>query len=67
MALHENTSLAPVNQRVLGSSPRGGAFYRNPIYLFRLDFLFLVCKHWVCQRLRPLKHFPTKSQLAKLF
>ena len=32
MALDENTSLAPVNQRVLGSSPRGGAFYRNPIY-----------------------------------
>ena len=25
MALDENTSLAPVNQRVLGSSPRGGA------------------------------------------
>ena len=25
MALHENTFSAPVNQRVLGSSPRGGA------------------------------------------
>ena len=48
MTLNEIITFEAVNQRVLGSSPRGGAFYRNPIYLFRLDFLFLVSIHWVC-------------------
>jgi len=39
MVLDENTSLAPVNQRVLGSSPRGGAD-RPGKTLFLLGFFF---------------------------
>ena len=31
-----------VNQRVLGSSPRGGALSINPIYENRLDFFFFI-------------------------
>ena len=39
MALHDNTSLAPVNQRVLGSSPRGGA--KVEIQLMKIGWIFL--------------------------
>jgi len=39
MALNDNTPSAPVNQRVLGSSPRGGA--KMKIQLMKIGWIFL--------------------------
>ena len=39
MALHENTAFEAVNQRVLGSSPRGGA--KVEIQLMKIGWIFL--------------------------
>jgi hypothetical protein len=43
MTLNEITTFEAVNQRVLGSSPRGGATLEKP--LKRVAFL-IVCRAW---------------------